>query len=63
MTAIFLLFQAGSQEAATRELQNIKKKPQNLMSIEKMLKQSGAHVAFSSVLPVQDQVEGGEWVS
>lgn len=45
-----LFFEAGSHEAATRKLQNIKRR---LMSVGKMLKRYGAQVVFS-VLPVGD---------
>jgi len=44
-----LLFKDGSQEAATKKLQNIKN---DFISLEKMLKGSGAQVVFFSVLQV-----------
>lgn len=44
-----LIFQVGSHEAASRKLKNIKK---DFVSLGKVLKGSGAQVAFFSVLPV-----------
>lgn len=49
-----LLFKDGSQEAATKKLQNIKM----ALSLEKMLKGLGAHTVFSLISSVGGQDPG-----